>query len=74
MLFILCILILILLYIVKSYKIFDFDYKSKSILTFIVVKFNYFVLYHKFVNNVNSHKTQVYDIGHFRNELYILDP
>ena len=37
MLFILCILILILLYIVKCYKIFDFDCKSKSIWTFIVL-------------------------------------
>ena len=42
--FILCILILILLYIVKNYKIFDFDYKSKFILTFIVVDFNYLFL------------------------------
>ena len=41
MLFILCILILILLYIVKRYKIFDFDCKLKSILTFIVVDFNF---------------------------------
>ena len=41
MLFILCILILILLYILKSYKIFDFDCKSKSILIFIAVDFNY---------------------------------
>ena len=57
MLFILCILILILLYILENYKIFDFDGKSKSILTFILVDFNYFVLYHKFVDNVKSHKT-----------------
>ena len=41
MLFILCILILILLYIVKNYKIFDFDCKLKSILTFIVIDFNF---------------------------------
>ena len=40
-LFILCILILILLYIVKSYNMFDFDCKSKSVLIFIVVDFNY---------------------------------
>ena len=45
--FFLCILIFILLYIVKSSKIFDFDCKSKSILTFIVVDFNYFILYKK---------------------------
>ena len=57
MLFILCILIFILLYIVKGYKIFDFDCKSKYILIFIVVDFNYFVLYHKLVDNVISHKT-----------------
>ena len=60
--FIFCILTLILLYIVKSYKIFDFDFKSKFILTFIIVDFNYFVLYHKFDDNVKFHKTQVYDI------------
>ena len=59
MLFILCILILILLYIVKSYKIFDFDFRSKSILTFIVVDFNYFILYHEFVNNVKYHKKKL---------------
>ena len=65
MLFSLCILIFILLYIVKSYKIFDFDCKSKSILTFIVVDFNHFFIYHKFVDNVKSHKTRVYGIFHF---------
>ena len=62
MLFILCILTLILLYIIKSYKIFDFDWKSISILTFVVVDFNYFVSYHKFVDNVKFHKTRVYDV------------
>ena len=61
--FIFCILVLILLYIVKNYKIFDFDCKSKSILTFIVVDFNYFFLYHKFVDNVKSHKILVYEIS-----------
>ena len=50
-------LIFILLYIVKGYKIFDFDCKPKYILMFIVVYFNYFVLYHKLVDNVISHKT-----------------
>ena len=58
MLFILCILILISLYNVKSNMIFDFDFKSKSILTFIVVYFNYFVLYHKFLTMSNFIKLE----------------